>query len=382
MDVAPHIAVARDLVELALEGARANDRPDLIDRLAGVERDLCAANDRAGAPSPVSQRAAEQVLRAVNSLETDLRSRHAMLSDPARTARLSAELEHARARAEKFAASAREWRNVLGDGFAAISSDVEFHVRTRFGAVIADAERGITGGDPVRGRDVLDSWLRQRLIEEATSTYRVLSTGAERVAGELASQLDLGRPHSIPTLPVVAPQQLVADLSDREPTASGEAPVPARLLTVLMPSYGGLMMALVISRVLGLQLPIWLIAALAIAGALTLGGAAFSGERRRQLDRRRSEAMNMVRATVDEFQLALLKQVRDASRTLQKDLRDATAATVEKTGTTLREELDALETAATSARRRATEVSNISDDLSVLADLRRRAQELLSSTTP
>ena len=85
----------------------------------------------------------------------------------------------------------------------------------------------------------------------------------------------------------------------------------------------------------------------------------------------------MVRAFLDDYQLVLGKQVRDALRVLQSDLRTSTSAVVSKHLRQLSERLDAAGSAARGARRTADEVADVEADLGSIATLRERAGALL-----
>lgn len=372
---------ARDVLDAAVRGAEANDRPDLIARLRRARDDLagpCGARTRGGQDDLV-RAAVEQAVRALDSLEADLRARRHMLDDPSRAARLRAELADARVRYERFSTLGREWPHALGDGFATVNSDLDFYLRSRVRDVLSEAERAINGGDPGRDadREMVQAWLHQRLVAEADRAYRRLDAGARHVAEQVANQLGLARPHRFVAPRLSPPERLVAELPAPPPMPSGHAPMPARLLTVFMPAYGGIMMALVLSRFLGLALPGWLIGVCAVVGAITLGGAALSGERGRQRDRRRAEAVIAARSMVEEFHLALSKQLRDGARALHQDLRRATTDVVNRRSAALTEELDSARAAASAAERATTELGHIEEDRNTLAELREQALTLL-----
>jgi hypothetical protein len=74
----------------------------------------------------------------------------------------------------------------------------------------------------------------------------------------------------------------------------------------------------------------------------------------------------------------LSKQVRDALRVLQSDLRATTSAVVGKHLRHLSERLDAAGSAAKGARRAADEIAGIEADLGSIATLRDRAHALLA----
>jgi hypothetical protein len=416
---------AAELIDQTLTGAKANSRPDLIRRLDRARRTLDAVSATGSAgptptatatgtaalaappssadPAPAStdapvgtdaatgvdaQRrtravrlAADEALRALDSLGVDLRSRRALLSDDDRVASVSAELREAKAYADRFRQLSREWSHVLGHGFARVGSDIEFDVRTRIRTVAGEIEVAAETGNPREARDQLDARLRAQLVAEAERAYRSVHAGACAVAAEVAAELELPTPHRVPPLPVPPPDRLVAQLPDRYRPSPGR-PLLARLLGVLLPGYTGIVITLVVSRTLGLQLPGWLIGAVALVGAVALSGAKASVERRRQLDRRRAELAKALRGTGEEFQLALLKQVRDALRAVQHDLRRATTTAVAYRGQAISQELDVMRAAADSVRRAPAELAAIAKDLHSLADLHNQAVALRQTTTP
>jgi hypothetical protein len=166
------IAGARDLVALTLQGAQANERPDLIRRLTAAGHALIG-------PTPQGRQgavraAAGEAQRALESLEIDLRSRQAMLSDPGRMVWLRAEHDRARDRLEGFQARSREWPLTLGEGFAAIHSTLEFHVLARVRGVLTATAEAIAAVDPAKNRDQLEGWLCRRLAVDAETTYTLL----------------------------------------------------------------------------------------------------------------------------------------------------------------------------------------------------------------
>ena len=372
------IAQARELHDHALQGANANSRPDLVRRLNRAGHALDAASGADEQAAAVRLLSAE-ALRALDSLEVDLRSRCATLGDPVRTRRLGAELAGAQERSDRFKLVSREWPHIMAHGLAKVSSDVEFDLRARVRDLVSEAELAIDATDPDKYRDQLDAQLRGRLVIEADRSYQRVLTGAHAVADELATLFALPVPNRIPEPPVTAPQRLVAELPDRHrPSPAG--PLPARLLTIMLPGYSGIVITLLLSRLLTPHLPGWLIAVCAVAGAIALSSAKASGERKRRLDRRRADATKAMRATTDEFQLALAKQVRDGVRVVEHDLRRETTATVTRLGSAIAGELATFQTATEVTRRAPAELAAVAKDLDSIAELRNRALELQRAT--
>jgi gas vesicle protein len=123
-----------------------------------------------------------------------------------------------------------------------------------------------------------------------------------------------------------------------------------------------------------------LIAVCALAAAIALGAAKASGERKRELDRRRAEVMKGIRSTADEFQLVLAKQIRDALLALQHDLRHATTARLTELGSAIEKELDTVNDQVKIAGRAPTELAAIAEDLESIAGLRNQAVQLRGAT--
>lgn len=219
---------------------------------------------------------------------------------------------------------AKEWQHQVGDGFAALNSHAEYELRMRTRALLTEHETVINSTEP-RPIAAVDAALRERLVVEAQQAYWDLYQGVCAVAERVAETLGSRTPHHFPGLPVVAPEQLVAGLTAPRPPRPG-TPLPARVLKVFRPGWSGIMMALIATKLLDIHLPGVVMATIALVGALVLGGAALTGERKRQKDRLRGEAVAALRSTVEDFRLTLSKQLRDASRALQRDLRRASAA--------------------------------------------------------
>jgi hypothetical protein len=390
---APARSIDAEIAELlvrAMGTARDNHRRDVVERLVKLRDRLESLDDPLGSGlsgrvdaagrSAARQDAAEQVARAFATLESDLRARRAMLEDPSRSARLRAELKDARAHQERAAAAAREWPARVSDGFAALNSDTEFGLRMRMRAVLAEREASVNTGDP-GPPDAADAALRETLLQEAVLAYRQLFEGAGAVSAQVARALGTPIPHRFAVLPVLPPTQLVAGLAPPRQPRSG-TPLATRLLRVVRPGWSGIMMATIAARLLNVQVSNLVLVLIALAGALLLGGAALTGDRKRQLDKRRTDAIAALRGTVEEFRLSLAKQLRDASRAMQQELRREAGATAARITAAAAAELETVRRATEADRRSADELAVIAAELGTLGELRRRALELGSGPVP
>ncbi|GAA1326306.1 hypothetical protein [Pseudonocardia xinjiangensis] len=283
--------------------ATASGIPALAERL----RDLAGQTELSAARA-----VAQEVLGAVGELEDP------GTAPPGPVARRPRATEPAPAAPDRG-----RWQQVLSDGFAAVSSDVDFDLRTRVRLTVAEAERVVDENDPATSWDAVEAWLRERLDYEGRRTRALLTARTAEVASALAA--DLG---GAPLRPVHPPE--VPDLFDhlppREPPTGRRRPLAARGRSLVMSGYGGLMMALVLPRFAGIDLPVWIVVGGALLAAVLMGGAALSGERKRQLDARRARAKALVRHCADGFLLGAGKYTRDTIRAAQQQLRDKCAA--------------------------------------------------------
>jgi hypothetical protein len=218
------------------------------------------------------------------------------------------------------------WSRVLRDGFAAVSSDIDFDLRTRARTVLVEAERIIDDGDPTVDWTGFDAWLRDRLGHEVRQTYALLAARAAAVAAAVADRLGAPVSHVPPPLPTHT--DLFEHVPYRGPTDGGR-PLAARSRTMLSSAYGGVMMTFVLPRLAGLAIPTWILGSAALLAAAALTAATLTGERKRQLDRRRSQAKSIVRHNVDGFLLSAGKHTRDGIRSIHQQLRDDATARAE-----------------------------------------------------
>ena len=364
------VAGALDLLGDALEGARSNERPDLLRRLDAARSTL------AGTPHPAAVRDAAAVAQhALDSLEVDLRSRRAALADPDRANRVWAELGRTRQVQEEFRGRLGTWAQLLTEGFASVHSDVEFRLLTGMRAAAAESDQVVVDTDGRGGAEQLDAWVAQRVASEAAGIRALLHAGARRVAARLAEHLQL------PADPVVPPvPELV--LPDLRPSARPSlAPAPrrgaARLLTVGMPTYGGLMMGFILPRVLELALPQPLLLGLAALAAGAMGASAVAVERHQRREMRRNATRMTVRGAIDDASVALSKHVRDALRGIQQQVRDSTSAAAAERARGLDQRYRTVAAAAEAARDAGAAIRDIDADLAEIGRLRARARALV-----
>lgn len=369
------LTALREIVGIALQGAEVNQRPDLARRLqeaSSMLRPACVATADLGEAGVIA-------LDALRSLEIDLRARRAVLRDPVRAGRLAAEQRYAENRARAFQLQAGEWQPLLLDGIGAAVADVEFGLRTRLRRLVDEAGAAIERRE---ARPQVEQRLAESLELEARTAYEQLREALERLAAGISGTLGTPAPARLGELPTQSPAELVAQARAAASTASTAAAPPRSswVLGVVMPTYGGTAMTLMLPKFLGVALPGWLSATLMVGGALLMGGSALAAERERRRSRGSAEALAAVRAMVETFQVALSKQVRDAVRPVQQGLRRELTVAVEERARRLAAETAAAREAAEEAQRAAEVITDVDDDLRMLGELSARLRTLLRPT--
>src|SRR5919198_716725 len=137
------VSSAGELLDLLVQCAKPNRRPDLTRRLHQARLSLDAAAEAADSPEAVVRQVAGEALRALDSLAVDLRTRRATLGDDGRARRLRSELDALRTRSEEFTQASREWPHLLAHNFAKVGADLEFELRTRLRALVDETELAI-----------------------------------------------------------------------------------------------------------------------------------------------------------------------------------------------------------------------------------------------
>ncbi|NKQ53159.1 dynamin [Amycolatopsis sp. K13G38] len=362
--------------ELRLTAARSADQdlnvesgfPRLVERLQTVVADA----ERYAVYS-----AGAHVASAAGQLGAALRTRRTTLTHPERSAGLVTELDRVNSRVDALRSRSARWQQLLADGFADISSDTDYDLRTRSRAVLHEGEQAIDEGDPAKNWPEFEKWLRQRLANETLENYAKFVRDARELAGRIAEHFELAEAQAVLPPEVRAP----VGVTDRIAIDSSFTTARARGATgmaAFQKAYSGFLMFSMLTKIATLAIP----TPFGLAAGLLLGRTGFLDERRRQLEKRRTLAKNAVRRFVDEFNLQVGKDSRDAMRQVQRELRDAYAARVDELQRSTAEALAAASQAVRDDKAEADELQRLEKDLAALDLLSKRAEELTSRSAP
>ncbi|KUL42008.1 hypothetical protein [Actinoplanes awajinensis] len=355
-----------DVVQKVLQGAAANLRPDLERRMS-----MAAAELADGRPAMII---VEAVMHALQSLEVDLRSRRAAMADPRHRARLAAEARDDESRLRAFQAQAGKWPRALSDALAATMSDIEFAVHNWLRALL-DEGTAVIESPGLAGAD-LDRWLRQRLVAETEAVHRALHVAAREIGEQVAASIGVSEAVPPVHLDLEPPAELVAHIRRGPRILSERQTMATRLVSVLMPAYSGIMIALIVPRFLGLAMPYWLSTAVAASGAIALGGTALAGEKQRQRSRRNSESAAELRSLIDTFRMAVGKRARDGIRAIELQMQGGLSEAVTNQSQRLLAVAEASRRSAQAGEQPEQALTAIDLDLAFIGELRERTQRL------
>jgi GTP-binding protein EngB required for normal cell division len=313
------------------------------------------------------------VLSAVGQLEPALRSRAASLTTPQRSAALVAELTRTRERAEALRERSSRWQQVLFDGFADITSDIDFDLRARSREVLHDAEKAIDEGDPAKDWPAFEQWMRQRLAGEALENYGQVARRARELAERVAEQFDLAAEQAVAPAGIAAPVGVIEEIAI-DSSFSAAPKKTAGGMAAFQKAYGGFMMFTLLTHMAAIALP----GPVGVGLGLLMGKSGLGEERKRQLEKRRSGAKTAVRRFVDEFNLQVGKDSRDALRRIQREMRDGYTGRAEELQRSAKEALAAAQKAVTSGEAEVEELARLKSDLESFETVRKRAREVLT----
>lgn len=316
--------------------------------------------------------AANDVVTITAQLATGMRAELAACEDPGQAARLVAELEQARQRADDLRDRGARWSQVLNDGVADLYADVDHDLRDRMRVVVREAEKVLDGADPGKIWDQFATQMEEQAAAAVSANFLWATERARWLAAQVADLFEEDSAKALPQLRTAraAMPEMIADLEQpgREKFGVGQ-----RAFVGLRGGYIGTLMAGMASTFIGLSL----LNPFSAAAGLLMGGKMVRDESRRLLDRRRMEAKNTVRRYVDDVSFQVGKQSRDMLRYMQRDLRDHFMARSDELVRSAQESLIATERALqTGEAERQQRIADLHAELERIAALEHEGQAL------
>ena len=293
---------------------------------------LSRENDRVG------DQVVAEILSAAEHLSLSIGSELWALKDPDQVRRLTADLERRKQEAQQALQQTALWQQVLNDGIADLTADVDHDLRARFRAITQHAEEVIDSCDPTLHWAEIGARVEDDVANAVGDNFVWAYHRAEALAAEVARTfIDAG-------LDAVK----IPELSAREMSGMGRMKSLARLeskpigkghkvITSMRGSYGGVLMFGMLTSVAGLGMfnPI------SLGAGLLLGRKSYQEDMENRLLRVRNEAKTNLRRFVDDVLFVVTKESRDRLKTVQRQLRDHYRGIADQTTRSLNESLQA-----------------------------------------
>ena len=297
----------------------------------------CLRNDLVEQTTQTMRRAAAAEAKAVSKhLALALQSELETLVRPGQAGRVVQSLQDAQAAATELSRRASRWQQVLNDGFTDIIGDVEHDLRERLRLVGREAEQLIDEGDPGEMWDTLSTWLADNFAEAVADGFVWAHQRCERVGTTVAEQFALDGELELPAFQVSNTVGVLNPIIGLDVIRSGHQTLPQRFVGSLRGSYGGILMAGVVTSIAGMAL----INPISIAAGLLLGGYSYRQEGEQRLERRRQEGKVAVRRLVDEAIFHVVKEARDRLVDVKRLMRDTYALTADEFKRSLRDSVE------------------------------------------
>ncbi len=332
-------------------------------------------SDRVGgsAEQRLAKDAAAEVIALCDQLDSQFRSERAALADPEAAQRVVDELTAVKSRVESLKTAAAKWSQTLSDGTGDLTSDIDHDLRTRIRQVIAEAERAIEASDPADTWPEMESWLQARTADELLANYELLRFRATDLSWQVGEHFREAS-GSLRRLTVNDPLPSVAGVDVEHSIELQKMRAVKQVMVAFKSAYGGAIMFGVVGSMVGIAL-----GPISIGIGLVMGHRGLREEKKRQAEKRRSEAKNAVRRYCDKVIFMASKDSKDALRRVQRQLRDYYNGIAEELNQSNAQALAAATNAAKQTQsEREKRLKDVDAELARVAQLRQRAQAVHS----
>ncbi|WP_176562309.1 dynamin-like GTPase family protein [Mycolicibacterium palauense] len=297
------------------------------------EKVLSRENDR------IRDQVVDEIGAAAEHLTLAVRSGLSAINDPDDVRRLTADLERRKQEAQDALAHTALWQQVLNDGIADLTADVDHDLRSRFRDIVGHNERVIDSCDPTQHWAEIGADVENAVATAVGDNFVWAYRRAEALAAEVARTFVEAGLEAV-ELPEVSAREMGAGFDGLKSLARLEAK-PIRIghkaITSMRGSYGGVLMFGMLTSVAGLGMfnPI------SLGAGLLLGRKSYKEDMDNRMLRVRNEAKTNVRRFVDDVLFVVSKESRDRLKAIQRQLRDHYREIANQTTRSLNESLQA-----------------------------------------
>ena len=326
-----------------------------------------------------SDRVRDQVVAEIRSaaehLTLSVDSELAALNDPETRDRLTADLERRKEEAQDALQQTALWQQVLNDGIADLTADVDHDLRGRFRVITQHTEKVIDGCDPTHQWAEIGTELENAVATAVGDNFVWAYQRAEALAAEVARTFVEAGLEAV-KMPEISARDIGAGFTEFKSLASLEAkPIRAgdRAVSGLRGSFGGVLMFGMLTSFAGLGM----LNPLSLGAGALLGRKAYKEEMDNRMSRIRNDAKMNVRRFVDDVQFVVSKESRDRLKGIQRQLRDHYRGIANQTTRSLNESLQAtLAAAKLEESERNTRIRELERQLNILNQVTDHAVKL------
>jgi replication fork clamp-binding protein CrfC len=338
------------------------------------EKVLSRENDR------VRDQVVAEIRSAAEHLTLAAESELAALNDPESRDRLQAELERRKHEAQEALQQTALWQQVLNDGIADLTADVDHDLRGRFRAITQHTEHVIDTTDPTHHWAEIGAELENAIATAVGDNFVWAYQRAELLAAEVARTFVEAGLEAV-EMPQLDAREMGASLGEIKSLSRLEAkPIKAghKVVTGMRGSYGGVLMFGMLTSFAGLGM----FNPLSLGAGLLLGRKTYKDDMENRMMRVRSEAKMNMRRFVDDVSFVVNKESRDRLKGIQRQLRDHYRGIANQTTRSLNESLQATITSAQlQENERNTRIRELERQLNILKQVTDHAVKLAPGAT-
>lgn len=277
---------------------------------------------RVGILEQAGKRAALEALSATRAAAEQMivgyEAELAIINDPQSAAEELARLEDARERLNALRGAGSRWATVMNDGFAVLTSNVDYQFRSTMRGILRSTEDRIEEVDPAAEWDDITQRLQSDVAKAVEEAFNRIDDDVGALRDTIAAMLR----DETTALWASASGSISIDVGQMwtERTIENES-MGAKVfkgLNAMRGSYMGLLMVGMLGNFVGLAM----VTPVLIGAGVLFGGRQLIEERRRDVTRKRQQARTFVRQFVDDVQFEAGTRIRETTRDFQREMRD------------------------------------------------------------
>ncbi|MGB0970320.1 MAG: dynamin family protein [Mycobacterium sp.] len=323
-------------------------------------------------------------LRSQVVAEIDSAAKHLVLSiDSALSAlhegadhqKLVADLEQRKQEAQDALQQTALWQQVLNDGIADLTADVEHDLRQRFRVIAHHTESVIDGCEPTRHWAEIGAELENSVATAVGDNFVWAYQRAEVLTRQVAHTFVEAGLDAV-QMPEIDARRMGAGFGDLRSLAQLEARpirVGDKAASGMRGSFGGVLMFGMLTSLAGLGM----FNPLSLGAGMLMGRKAYKEEMENRMLRIRNEAKTNTRRFVDDVAFVVAKESRDRLKGIQRQLRDHYRGIANQATRSLNESLQATVAAAKLAEsERKSRVDDLERQLNILRQVLEHTESL------